>query len=319
MKQLFILLLFFSLSISGQNFEKVDVIVKEYPRFSKVEDLSNQIEKDFTKDIDKVRAAFFWLTQNIRYNLKELYNPQKRSYRFKYSSEKEKNQKLQAIKDKLIADTFRNKTGVCEEYAQSFKKICDLLNIEAAVIKGYVRNDVSEIGLMNSKTNHAWNAVKINEKWQILDATWASGFEYNGKWIRKFNSYFFNMPVDKIFKTHYPEETIWVLRFGRMSLKDFYLQPIYNNSFLNLNTHLISPQKGIINITHSENIELKFKNLDAKAIVYYTIKGNKYAQKPIIKTDKNITTLIIQNPNRNTDLIIYINNKDALHFKVKMK
>ena len=122
MKQLLILFLFFSLSAFSQNFEKVDSIVSKYARFSKVEDLANQIEKDFSSDANKSRAAFFWLTKNIRYNLREFYNPSKRNYSFRYSSEEEKIEKLQAFKDDLVVETFKNKIGVCEEYAQSFKK-----------------------------------------------------------------------------------------------------------------------------------------------------------------------------------------------------
>lgn len=316
MKQLFIFL-FISSSVFSQNYENVDAKVLGYPRYSRVENLANQIKKDFSSDIDKARAAFFWLTQNIRYNLRELYNPSKRSYRFKYSSEEEKAKKLQAIKDQLIAETFRNKTGVCEEYAQSFKKICDLLHLESEVIKGYVRNDAKEIGKIPIDTNHAWNAVKINGNWLILDATWAAGHEYNGKWIREFNPYFFNMPAQKIFNTHYPEESIWVLRFGRMSLKDFYLQPIYTNSFLALQTELIFPQEGIIALNPSENIELKIKNLKPNSLVFYTIKGNKYAQKPLITIKRNISTVSIENPKKNTELTLYINQEDALHFKIK--
>lgn len=308
-----------SFSTFAQTFKEVDAKVKTYPRFSKVEELANQIEKDFTKDLDKARAAFFWLTQNIRYNLKELYNPKKRSYRFRYSSEEEKVRKLQAIKDKLIADTFNNKTGVCEEYAQSFKKICDLLSLEAEVIKGYVRNDSKEIGQLPNSTNHAWNAVKINEKWLILDATWAAGHEFNGKWIRKFNPYFFDMPTHKIFKTHYPQESLWVLRFGRMNLEEFYNQPIYTNTFLGLKTELISPITGVVNLDSSENIKLKFKNLNLNSRISYLLKGNKYAQKPTITSEDDITTLTIKNPKKSTDLVLYINGSDALHFKIKMR
>ena len=318
MKQL-LFFLFIVTSTFSQNFKNVDVKVLQYPRFSKVENLANQIETDFSKDIDKARAAFFWLAKNIRYNLKELYNPRKRSYRFRYSSEEEKAQKLQSIKDKLIADTFRNKTGVCEEYAQSFKKICDLLGIEAEVLKGYVRNDAREIGTLPNATNHAWNAVKINQKWIILDATWAAGHEYNGKWVREFNDYFFDMPKNKIFKTHYPDDQLWVLRFGRMSLEEFYNQPIYTNTFLGLQTELLSPKKGVITIKKSEDIILKFKNLDTSALISYAVKGEKYAQKPVVISSKeNRTTLVIKNPTRNTDLVLYINKSDALHFKVRV-
>ena len=319
MKHLIVLFSLISITAFSQNFDKVDAIVLEYPRFSKVENFAKRIETDFTKDIDKARAAFFWLAKNIRYNLRILYNPKKRSYFFKYSSEEEKQQKMQALIDNLVNKAFRNKTGVCEEYAQSFKKICDLLQIEAAVIKGYVRNNSKEIGIIPNSSNHAWNAVKIDGKWLLLDATWAAGYEYNGKWIRKFNNFYFDVSASKIFKTHFPEESIWVLRFGRINIQEFFNQPIYSSTYLRLKAELISPQTGIINLNSSENIKIKFKNLDHKLLVFYTIKGERLAKKPKITRENDITTLTIKNPNRNTDLVVYINKKDALHFKVSVR
>jgi transglutaminase/protease-like cytokinesis protein 3 len=319
MKALFILFLCIATTSLGQDFSQIDAKVLEYPRFSKAEQLAKRIEKDFSSDIEKTRATFFWLTQNIRYNLKEFYNPRQRYYSFRYSSKKEKEQKLQAVKDKLVEKAFRNKTGVCEEYAQSFKKICDLLGIEAAVISGYVRNDSREIGNIPNTTNHAWNAVKLNDKWVILDATWAAGFERNGKWIREFNGYYFDIPKDKIFKTHFPEDQLWVLRFGRISLKEFYNQPIYKDAFLNSKAELLSTKKGIINIKPSEKIILRFKNLDTSSLIFYTTKSNRYAQKPIITHEKGVSTLYIKNPKKNTYLTLYINKKDALSFKISVR
>lgn len=317
MKQFIFFFLFISIATNSQDFKKVDSLVLEYPRFSKVENLASQIKKDFTKDDDKARAAFFWLTKNIRYNLKEFYNPKQRSYNFRYSTEQEKQHKIQAFKDKLIADTFLNKTGVCEEYAQSFKKICDLLGLESKVIKGSVRNTSDEIGKYDNDTNHAWNAVKLNSKWVILDPTWSAGYEFNGKWVRNFNAYFYNIPKEKIFKTHFPEDAIWVLRFGRITKKEFYNQPIYSSVFLSSKATLISPKNGIIKVNSSKEIKLKFKNLDLKAIISYTFKGMKYGQKPLIKREKNISTLTIKNAQINSELVLYINKEALLQFKTK--
>ena len=311
-----ILFLLIPIAFYSQNFDDVDAKVLVYPRYSKVEELAKRIEKDFSTDANKVRAGFFWLAKNIRYNLKEFYNPKQRYYSFEYSSITEKEQKLQGLKDKLIAATFRNKTGVCEEYAQSLKKICDLLGIEAAVIKGYVRNNVKEIGIIANTTNHAWNAVKIDGKWIILDATWGAGFERNGRWIREFNDYFFNMPKENIFKTHYPDDSIWVLRFGRMSLETFFNQPIYKNALLKSKSELMMPASGIIEVVSSKDIILKFKNLDSSALISYRFKGEKYAKKTINSKEKNISTVLIKNPKRNSELNVFINNSDALHFKV---
>ncbi|MFT6870173.1 transglutaminase domain-containing protein [Polaribacter sp.] len=319
MKQLNILVLFFSLTLNSQDFSDVDAKVLKYPRFSKVEDLANKIKKDFSSDTHKARAAFFWLAKNIRYNLKEYYNPKPRRFRIEFSSEEEKNHKLKAIKYKLVADMFQNKTGVCEEYAQAFKIICDLLNIESEVIKGYTRNNANEIGKTSKNVNHAWNAVKIDDNWLLLDATWAAGYNSGDRWTRAFNPYFFDIPKSKIFKSHYPENPLWVLRFGRMSLDAFYKQPIYTATFLGLELDLISPTIGTIRINQSKNIELKFKNFDKNLRVLYNFKGLKGTRKPIIKTVGDTSIVSIKNPQRNTDLILFINNEDALYFKIIMR
>lgn len=316
MKQLLFFLLF-SITIQSQDFSKVDNLVAEYPRFSKVEDLANRIAKDFTTDENKVRAAFYWLATNIRYNLREYYNSTPRSYNFRYTTEAEKQQKLQALKDKIVADAFRTKLGVCEEYAQSFKKICDVLHIEAAVIKGNVRNVPQEIGKPEYTTNHAWNAVKLNRKWIILDATWAAGFEQNGRWIKQFDTYFYDIPTDKTLKTHYPEDSLWMLRFGRMSLDEFYNQPIYGNAFLNSKAELVSPKTGILKVNSSNEIKIKFRNLDPNSLIFYTFKGQRYAQKPLILVENNFVILTFKNAPRNSYLNLFVNKEVALQFKIK--
>ncbi|TXD54474.1 transglutaminase [Polaribacter sp. IC066] len=320
MKQLtIIIILLCSISLHSQDFSDVDAKVLEYPRFSKAEDLANKIEKDFSSDAHKARATFFWLAKNIRYNLKEYYNPEPRRFRIEFSSEEEKNRKLKAIKYTLVADMFRNKTGVCEEYAQAFKIICNLLNIESEVIKGYTRNNADEIGKTSKTVNHAWNAVKIDGSWVLLDATWAAGYNSGTGWIREFNPYFFDIPKSKIFKSHYPEKPVWVLRFGRMTLDAFYKQPVYTSTFLGLQTDLVSPTSGTIRVNSSKNIELEFKNFDTNSFVVYSFKGSKNSRKPIIKTVGDISTMTIKNPQRNTDLILFINNDDALYFKVLVR
>ncbi|MGJ8743574.1 transglutaminase domain-containing protein [Polaribacter sp.] len=315
MKKLLLFTLLLSFSIQSQDFTKVDELVKTYPRYSKVELLASKIAQDFTSDEDKLRAAFFWLAKNIRYNLKEFYNPKQRSIQFSYTSEEEKNRKFQAAIDQMVSETFLTKQGVCEEYAQSLKKICDLLKIESEVIKGYVRYDINEIGKTATTTNHAWNGVKINGKWIVLDATWAAGYELNRKWIRKFDNYFYNIPRKNLFKTHFPEDSLWVLRFGRMSLDEFYQQPIYGLNILNTNINLLGNKNGILTVDTSKNIELQLENLNPKSVIYYTFKGMKYGKKPLITKDQKISTLKIQRPQKNSELIIFIDHKAALQFK----
>lgn len=315
MKQLLFLLLFTSYACYGQQFTTVDKIVNSYPRYTNPEQLATKILQDFNDDASKARAAFKWLTNNIRYNVDEYYQP-KKVITFQYSNEEERLRKLQDIKDKIVKDAFLTKMGVCEEYAQSFKKLADLLGLEAQVIKGYVRNSAQEIGKPPRSTNHAWNTVKINNKWIILDATWSAGYLLNGSWEKDFNEYYFAVHPKKIGRTHYPDDKKWQIVLNQNSLTDFYNQPIYGQGFLRSTMEMISPKSGNIFISKTKEIVLRIKNLTPSSHLYYNFKGQRYSEKPKIVYKDNIATITIQNPGINTELYLFLERDIALEFKV---
>ena len=318
MKQLF-LLLFFTTSIAfAQDFGRIDNIVKSYPKYTSPQRLANKIARDFKDDESKVRAAFRWLTHNIRYDLEEYFRPRK-IIEFRYSNEQERLDKLQAIKDGIVKDAFLTKMGVCEEYAQSFKKLADLMGIEAEVIKGYVRNSAQDIGRVPRSTNHAWNAVKINNKWVLLDATWASGYLYNGNWVQDFNEYFYDIDPKKINLTHYPGDKKWKIMLQQGTLDAFYNQPIYSHGLLRKNIEVLSPTQGNMIVNRNKNVRLTFKNLSPSDRVFYNYRGQRYSKRPQIAFEGSQATILIENPGRDTELYLFINKNLALEYKVLIR
>ena len=159
------LFLFIAFKSFAQDFTAITTKTDTYKRINSAEKLAEKIEKDFSSDEDKVKAIFCWLTSNISYDLEEYYNPSSRRKSFRYRTEEEKEQILQAIKDETVLETITTKKSVCEGYAQTFTKVCTLLNIESEVISGYARFGYQEIGKPQPNSNHAWNAVKINNEW----------------------------------------------------------------------------------------------------------------------------------------------------------
>tara|TARA_R110000787_G_scaffold250841_1_gene356404 strand:+ start:5367 stop:6323 length:957 start_codon:yes stop_codon:yes gene_type:complete len=318
MKQLLFFFLLITSVINAQDFSRVDAIVKSYPRYTSSQKLVETINKDFNSDSNKVRAAFIWLTQNIRYDLKAFYQP-KKVVEFSYFTEEERLQKIQTIKDNIVEKAFLTKMGVCEEYAQSFKKLADLLGIEAQVLKGYVRSSAYDIGRVPNTTNHAWNAVKINGKWILLDATWAAGYLFNGQWKKEYNEYFFDIDSEKIGRTHYVDNRKWKVVLNQSSLSDFYNQPIYSQGFLKTNLELISSKKGVIAINRSKKIIVKIKNLPQSAQLYYTFKGQRYSKEPVITFEENTAVITIENPRKNTELYLFFNRDLALEYKIIMQ
>jgi len=315
MKQLFALVLFISFTIQAQEYASVDAKVIRYPAFTSAQSLANKINADFTNDDAKIRAAFRWLTQNIKYDLKEYYNPTSKQISFKYSNEADKQQKLQQFKDQVVAEMFSSRKSVCEGYAQSFKKICDLLDIEAVVIKGYARNTTGEIGTIPTASNHAWNAVKVGLTWKLIDATWAAGYAINNQWKKHFTAYFFNPKPSELLRTHYPDDINWQLIKSPLSKRSYANQPIIGQGFFSKNLQLISPNTGIL---QPKPTKFLIKNLTKTHTVGFLFKGQKYGKRAAVIIENGVGSFSIDlKGKRNSELYIFIDSEIALEYKIK--
>ncbi len=56
---------------------------------------------------------------------------------------------------------FVHKTAVCQGYAEAFKLCMDILGIECIMVTGEAGSE-----------SHAWNAVKLDGEWYMIDVTW---------------------------------------------------------------------------------------------------------------------------------------------------
>src|SRR5690606_12898203 len=105
----------------------------------------------------------------------------------------------------------KNKKTMCTGYAYLIKEMCFLANIESKIIDGYGRTTASNVDSLET-INHSWNAVKLNNKWYLCDATWSSGYTLNNYlFIKDYNDgYFLTDPI--LFATnHYPIDKKWFL------------------------------------------------------------------------------------------------------------
>ena len=316
MKQLLVFFILITFPVQSQEYAGVDYQVKNYPTYTSPQKLAKRIASDFSNDGDKIRAAFVWLTENIAYDLKAYYNPNSRRIRFKYKSEAEKHVKLQRIKDQLVVETFKKKKSICEGYAQAFKKLCDLLEIEAIVIKGYSRNSTTDIGTLPQKSNHVWNAVKLGGQWKLLDVTWAAGHAINRRWKKSFNAYYYFTKPKDLLRSHYPEQKFWQMVQKPISERTFANQPLIGQEFTNRNLQLISPIHGII--TSKGNLTFTIKNISKDDVIGYVFKGEKYGKKATVTFINNIAKFSINIPNKkNNELYIFLNSEVILQYKLK--
>lgn len=211
-------------------FEKIDARADTFGRsFTDAAELARQLTQPYQTDIEKARAIFTWVARNIRYDCEKYRRPEK--VRFTAQTETELKTEREKWEAGQIRQMLRKKKGVGEDYSRLFKTMCAAAGLEAVVITGWGRSFYDPFRKLPKKPNHAWNAVRIDGQWQLVDAAWAAG--YTDDRVRKFTAYFqpgyFLTPPERFVEDHLPFEEKWQLTPCLVSREAFTRQA-YSNS-----------------------------------------------------------------------------------------
>jgi len=303
----------------AQDFIKVDKIVSGYPKsYTSPEDLAERIKKDFNRQDEIARASFTWMALNIDYDVKSYFSSSEQTrIAYSFRDQEEKRRKEKAFEDQLISKTLRSNRAVCQGYATLFQRLCELNGVEAVLITGTSKVSPLDIGKQPGKSDHAWNAVKINKEWKLIDATWAAGAldAKTRKFVRNFNSGYFFADPDIFFLNHFPDKKEWILT--QKTADDFAGIPLYYRQYADASYTFLSPENGIINLNNLNAIHFKVQNLNPESLVTYvfTTKGQLIRILPEFKN--NIAQFEIPIDSKlNGFLTIYINNRAVVTHKL---
>jgi hypothetical protein len=199
-----------AISSSNFSFSTIDALVADIDAgefYSHIE-LSQYLTDQCVTQHEKVRSIYTWIATNISYDKQFLHEGQSRN-------------------TQLADAVWDNRLAVCEGYAILFNSMCRASGIESRLIKGYVREFMD---LELKLPNHAWNSVKIDGKWHLLDVTWASvnaeslhrnEAANNGLKTKYKLDHFFLVDPEKMIVTHLPEDPYWQLQFNTIDLDTF--------------------------------------------------------------------------------------------------
>ncbi|WP_321296461.1 transglutaminase domain-containing protein [Marinifilum fragile] len=321
-KYILSLVLFFSLaSANAQDLSRVDQVLGGYPaNFSSTEELALKITRDFSTDLEKVRAAYTWIALHVAYDTKALGKPQK--VHFSYRSQEELEAKKKQFRADLALKTLKRRKALCEGYSTLFQNLCRHMNIECEIVSGTARRMISEIGREDLPSSHAWNAVKINGSWQLIDVTWAAGWVDYSKMIfnKEFSSAYFASDPDEFAMKHLPDDKKWLLASKIKDNADFAAQPMPFKAFLGKNIKLIAPQNGIVYIGKSSGLQFLLQNVPPNTEVAYHFKKEKFGQKVQSYSKGDMLGFTIYpNVKGKDELIIYFNEVPALGYQVNVK
>ena len=179
-------------------------------------DLTIFAEKHIKEKEQLARFFYYWIGSNIEYDDELLKKNEAGNLTNKEFWESQEEYKV-----------YENRKGVCAGYANLFKWFMLEVDIEVIIISGHIRdqrNHYVELAL-DDDFRHAWNGIKINEKWMLVDSTWGMSNDL------EVSDYYFNIDPKKFIITHFPENSKWQLLKKPLSLDDFnnskFISPIW--------------------------------------------------------------------------------------------
>lgn len=140
------------LLISYDEENKKEYLRKQEEIRKEVKKVNQKIIKKEMTAIEKEFAINKYLIDSAKYDDKALENAEKNQFK---------------TVDKTFSDSFTpygvlvNKNGVCSSYAGAFKLLAEEAGLESIVVTGTLEGDIP----------HAWNKVKIDNEWHIIDTT----------------------------------------------------------------------------------------------------------------------------------------------------
>jgi transglutaminase/protease-like cytokinesis protein 3 len=166
--------------------------------------LASYLRGGAQNDRETVEAIFYWIAINIAYSD----DPYCQS----------------VASDSVAKFTLMTRKSGCEGTARLFYELCKAAQIECVVIFGIAEGSTLG-GKRITRPNHGWNAVKLNGKWELADATWGSGGSTmvgdSAVYITELDMRYLFAKPESFIIDHFPEDNQWQLLEKPISRRTF--------------------------------------------------------------------------------------------------
>jgi hypothetical protein len=125
---------------------------------------------------------------------------------------------------------LRIKKAVCAGYTNLFNQMCRLASIESIGISGYSKG-FGYAGRIGSQPDHDWNAVKINNKWYLIDVTWNAGHVDQRTFIKNYSTDYLFLESRAFLYSHLPVENRYQFYAPIITHEQFMDEPYISGVF----------------------------------------------------------------------------------------
>ena len=150
---------------------------------------------------------------------------------------------------------FRTRLSVCAGYANLFHAMAQDAGLESRVVVGDTRKPDGNI----SGEGHAWNAVRIDSKWYLVDVTWDAGYVNGSEYTARYQTEYFMAPPEIFGLDHLPDEPQWQLRAQPIGRGEFTRQPLLDPGFFKHGFELIEPDRSQVTV-QGRSVRLRVGN-----------------------------------------------------------
>ena len=292
-----------------------------------VDSLAKKLTASYQTELEKTRAIFSWIARHISYNT-GIYNVGRGYRSVKYVYDPADTISSKSAIEQTAERVLRRRIAVCDGYAKLFKTLCDYAGIESEVILGYGKCYLEKDEKF--RTNHTWNAVRIDSSWYLLDVTWASGYvSYSNEFVQHVDESYFLTPPQQFILDHYPEDLRWALLEHPPTLREFHFSPFKYKSYIKYSIVSSSPSNGTIEaaIGDTIRIELKLRDVGKDSLmapdpffdstVIQFSPASVFLQ-PVIEKNKAVYTFIVESENIEWLHLLY-NDDPVLRYKLNIR
>lgn len=138
---------------------------------------------------------------------------------------------------------LRRRAAVCQGYAALAQALGREMGLEVEIVAGWSKGYGYSAGQrFEGRTNHAWNAVRVNGSWRLMDPTWGAGYlDERMQFVRRFQEHYFLTPPESFIYDHLPQEPRWQLLERPVSADEYaelaYLRPMFFVAGLRVGSH----------------------------------------------------------------------------------
>lgn len=234
-----------SAQTNGRDFKAIDAYVKSLGTLEgmSMATVNNVVSNKYTDKIDKARAIYYWIANNITYDAKST-----------RGSNKLKNTPAEVM-------ISRKATG--PGFAALFQDMCSSADIRCLTVDGFVKYNTQQIGENDQEINHTWAVVQLGqspEEWYYVDPAFGSGYLNADmkEFTKAYTDAYFFTEKESFNLQHFPDNIAWKLGSGPKGKSDFFDMPVIRSTAMEFGIKKIAPHDGKIKAKVNKSVKFSF-------------------------------------------------------------